>query len=210
MSNYYLAYGSNLNMEQMEWRCPGAVVIGETFVEGYEMTFRSHSARGGVANIEPKKGSKVRALVWEITPEDEKALDRYEGFPWLYTKESMKVKVEGQELQTMVYIMTPGFPKAMPSASYMDTIEQGYRDCGWNPAEFAEWVKPYDNISYKGFSIEVLREQIIKVRDTGKTNMFHLPAVQRIAFKMSLFDLVDFIDLHPRAYSKFILKGRFE
>ena len=28
MSKYYLAYGSNLNIRQMAYRCPGATVVG--------------------------------------------------------------------------------------------------------------------------------------------------------------------------------------
>ena len=78
---FYLAYGSNLNVEQMKYRCPGAVMIGKTYLEDYRITFRGNS-RSGVANIEPRKGSRVPVGIWSITQTDEKALDRYEGFPF--------------------------------------------------------------------------------------------------------------------------------
>ena len=36
----YIAYGSNLNLPQMERRCPGASVVGTSEVKGYELLFR--------------------------------------------------------------------------------------------------------------------------------------------------------------------------
>ena len=32
---YYIAYGSNLNIQQMRMRCPSARVIGVSALEGY-------------------------------------------------------------------------------------------------------------------------------------------------------------------------------
>ncbi|MBQ2786039.1 MAG: gamma-glutamylcyclotransferase [Oscillospiraceae bacterium] len=55
---FYLAYGSNLNVEQMQYRCPGAIKVGTTYLEGYRITFRGNRF-SGVANIEPRKGSRV-------------------------------------------------------------------------------------------------------------------------------------------------------
>lgn len=52
-----------------------------------------------------------------------------------------------------------------------------------------------------------VREQILKVRDTGLTNMFDLPAVQRIAHELRLNELVIFIEEHKKEYVKFILTG---
>ena len=34
---YYLAYGSNLNVEQMKKRCPDAVVVGTAVLDGYRL-----------------------------------------------------------------------------------------------------------------------------------------------------------------------------
>ena len=38
-----------------------------------------------------------------------------------------------------------------------------------------------------------VREQILKVRETGKTNMFDIYTVQRIGLKMGFYDMVIFI-----------------
>ena len=112
---FYLAYGSNLNVEQMKYRCPGAVMIGKTYLEDYRITFRGNS-RSGVANIEPRKGSRVPVGIWSITQTDEKALDRYEGFPFLYRKQEFRVKLPDLRTVTAIaYIMTPGRTWAQPS-----------------------------------------------------------------------------------------------
>ena len=52
-----------------------------------------------------------------------------------------------------------------------------------------------------------VKEQIIKIRDTGITNMFDVNAVQRIAFELDFFELVDFIETDRKAYVNFIMYG---
>ncbi len=46
----YIAYGSNLNVDQMSTRCPGARVAGVAGLPNYRLTFRGNG-RAGVANI---------------------------------------------------------------------------------------------------------------------------------------------------------------
>lgn len=75
----YIAYGSNMNLEQMERRCPGARVIGRGWLRDYRLFFAGRS-EAAVASIEPAEGHAVPVVLWEITPEDEQALDRYEGY----------------------------------------------------------------------------------------------------------------------------------
>ena len=78
----YFAYGSNINLEQMEHRCPDAQLVGPVTLQNYELQFRS----SGFATVSPKKGSVVHGLLWKLTPKSEQALDRYEGYPRHYTK----------------------------------------------------------------------------------------------------------------------------
>lgn len=129
MSRLYIAYGSNLNTRQMAWRCPTARVKGTGVITGWKLVFKG-SPRSAVATIEPLKNGKVPVLVWEIEPEDEKALDRYEGFPWLYRKETIKAVVGNKEIEGMAYIMNEGKCYGVPSKSYYETILQGYEEFG--------------------------------------------------------------------------------
>lgn len=57
---------------------------------------------------------------------------------------------------------------------------------------------------------DTLKEQILAIRDTGRTNMFDVPYVQRIAYEMELYELVEFLeDRNNRAaYTNFILHGK--
>ncbi len=52
-----------------------------------------------------------------------------------------------------------------------------------------------------------VKEQILKIRDTGLTNMFAVTTVQRIAFELEFYELVDFIETDRKAYVNFIMYG---
>ena len=131
-SKFYIAYGSNLNLEQMKRRCPTAEVVGTAELKNWRLRFRggSHSA---VATIEREQGFTVPVLIWRIQPEDEVALNRYEGFPFLYRKETLCLTVSGKRVRAMVYIMNADRPPyGIPSAGYLNTIREGYESAGFN------------------------------------------------------------------------------
>lgn len=130
----YCAYGSNMNIEQMNIRCPEAVVIGTGFIPNYLLMFRGRYD-SAVATIQSDRTSErgkskgVPVVVWDITPNDEKALDRYEGYPDFYKKDTVKVLMnDGKTLETMVYIMNEGYGVGVPSGRYFNTILEGYHD----------------------------------------------------------------------------------
>ena len=52
-SKLYFAYGSNMNDEQMEFRCPDAEAVGTVCLEGYRLAFLSNGTGRGVSNILP-------------------------------------------------------------------------------------------------------------------------------------------------------------
>lgn len=53
-----------------------------------------------------------------------------------------------------------------------------------------------------------IKEQILAVRKTGRTNMFDIPMVQYIANEMRFYELVIFIEEHRNEYVRFILTGQ--
>lgn len=123
----YIAYGSNLNREQMARRCPTAQVVGTATLKNWRLMFYS------VATIERHKGGKVPVLVWRIQPRDEQALDRYEGWPCLYRKERLRVTVNGRRVYAMAYIMnTEGRHYCAPGRGYLGTIHRGYLDADFD------------------------------------------------------------------------------
>ena len=54
---------------------------------------------------------------------------------------------------------------------------------------------------------EKIREQILAVRKTGRSNMFDVPMVQNIANAMQFYELVVFLEEHRSEYVHFILTG---
>ncbi|MEG3071784.1 MAG: gamma-glutamylcyclotransferase family protein [Candidatus Syntrophopropionicum ammoniitolerans] len=52
-----LAYGSNLNLGQMAYRCPTAKVYGKGMLLDYQLLFKGREDNA-YATIEPKRGSK--------------------------------------------------------------------------------------------------------------------------------------------------------
>lgn len=131
---YYIAYGSNLSVGQMACRCPDARIIGTAVIEDYALLFK------GCATIEPKQGKKVPVLIWEISPSDEKSLDRYEGYPSFYYKKDMTLTVKmtetdaRRELTAMVYIMDERHRLASPTGYYYKVLAEGYEDFGFDKA----------------------------------------------------------------------------
>ncbi len=137
---FYLAYGSNLNLEQMAKRCPTAKPVGPTSLKDYELLFRGGHG-GAVATVEPIKGKAVPCLLWEITPADEAALDHYEGFPFLYRKETLKIKLGEKNVKAMIYIMNDGRPLGTPSCYYYSVILDGYKSAGFDVSILKQAVK---------------------------------------------------------------------
>ncbi len=123
----YIAYGSNLNLDQMAIRCPTAKVIGNGRLLDWELMFRG-SRSGAYATIEKCSGCSVPVTVWKIRQKDEYSLDIYEGFPTFYYKSILSVNMEdGSTIEAMAYIMNNKALPGIPSLRYIRTIECGYR-----------------------------------------------------------------------------------
>ena len=132
----YIAYGSNLNLEQMEYRCKTASVYGKGILKGYQLLFKG-APGNAYLTIEPKAGGEVPVVVWDIKPSDEIALDRYEGYPSFYYKETIPVELEtGEVVEAMVYIMTNKIENRIhlnqPSNRYLEAVREGYKSFGFN------------------------------------------------------------------------------
>ena len=133
---YYIAYGSNLNIRQMRYRCPGAKPIGISTIPDYELLYKG-SKTGAYLTIEPKNGGLVPIAVWEVTADDEKRLDIYEGYPTFYYKKEVRLPVKLasgkiRKVTAFVYIMHEERSIAIPSMTYIRTCEEGYRNFGFD------------------------------------------------------------------------------
>lgn len=140
---YYIAYGSNLSIEQMKVRTPDAVIAGTGELKNWRLIFRMF------ATIEKCEGYSVPVLVWKISGQDEKNLDRYEGYPRFYVKKDMKIAVtslDGEdlgEITAMVYIMSKKAVNdrsinPIPSRQYYSVLNAGYKRFGFDDKILAE------------------------------------------------------------------------
>lgn len=109
----------------MARRCPTATIVGTAILENWRLLFN------GPASIERKQGYQVPVLIWDIQPEDERSLDRYEGYPSYYRKEMLKVKVKDQIIDAMVYIMNTN-KESQPGQFYYNVLDQGYERFGFD------------------------------------------------------------------------------
>ena len=137
----YIAYGSNLSVDQMALRCPGAKIVGRAVLKDWRLCFKTH------ADIEPCEGREVPVLVWEVTPADEKALDRYEGYPAYYVKQDIGIRMtdldggDPQETEAFVYTMTKGHELRLPWGGYYEVLEEGYRRFGFDTGILEQALK---------------------------------------------------------------------
>ena len=140
----YIAYGSNMVEEQMAHRCPNARLIGMGQLPNHRLEFYLH------ATVERSRahGASVPVAVWEIDADDERSLDRYEGFPTYYTKHRRKVLMDdGSEIEGMVYIRNMVRP-LIPHASYYNGIRDADEKLGIG-SEIKRVLEPALNRSIK-------------------------------------------------------------
>tara|TARA_B100001996_G_scaffold376008_1_gene356714 strand:+ start:34 stop:477 length:444 start_codon:yes stop_codon:yes gene_type:complete len=137
----YFAYGSNLNHQQMKNRCSGARYIKKYTLNGYKLCFShktNHSVYGH-ANIVKDKKSTVNGALWNITKNDEKELDGYEGVDYnYYQKEYFTFKGK----KVLVYIQKVYYFQK-PNSTYLHTIIEGYKDCGLDIKKLKKTISKY-------------------------------------------------------------------
>lgn len=127
-----LAYGSNLNIEDMRKRCPEAEIIGAGILENYRLLFKGEE-KDAFLTIEKKEGSVVPVGLWKLSPSDEISLDVYEEFPQMYYKVDLPVKTEkGETIFAMAYVMRKDYEDNhefnLPSSDYLQSVIEGYRN----------------------------------------------------------------------------------
>jgi len=118
----YFAYGSNLHHAQMKRRCKDSIFLKKINLKDFRLTFRS---KYRAADIEPKKNSIVPGGLYEISKSDEKKLDVYEDFPFLYKK--LYFYYYGNKIMTYLMVKKTSFK--YPTERYYKVVKRGYKDC---------------------------------------------------------------------------------
>lgn len=130
---YYLAYGSNLNVIQMQERCPTAMPIDVCDLFDHRLVFTV------VATIEYEKDSVVPCGVWTVEPEDIGALDSYEGYPFNYDKMNVDLTLsDGRQVKAFTYFITGDYAESTPTVGYLKTVSEGYDEFGLDRSKLAQ------------------------------------------------------------------------
>ncbi|MFP4608331.1 MAG: gamma-glutamylcyclotransferase family protein [Candidatus Natronoplasma sp.] len=157
----YFAYGSNLDLEQMEER--GITVKRSELAElpGWRLAFTIYSSgwSGGVADIIPGgSDEKVEGVVYTILKEDLNKLDHYEGREvkdnmevGMYRRQYIPVRTaEGRET-VLTYVVNRASDykekvELKPSKEYMAAIISGAQEHGLSD----DYIKRLEHIEVRG------------------------------------------------------------
>lgn len=128
----YFGYASNMDETQMAARCPGAKLVDGAVLADHGFVITSK----GYANAALSPGDAVFGLLWDITPADEKSLDRYEGLrAGLYRKLEVGVTTtSGQTVRAMAYLASekttgrpqPGYLEQVVAAARRHHLPEDY------------------------------------------------------------------------------------
>jgi len=122
----YFAYGSNMDLNQLQGRVGKVKVLGVAVLKDYTLKFNKLSVyRGGCANIEPAEGEEVWGILFELSEEQLKELDRYEGAPSHYRRIKVKVQTEeGKEVEAITYVACKEYKREglRPSDDYLNCL----------------------------------------------------------------------------------------
>ncbi len=122
----YFAYGSNMDREQMLSRTPGTRVIGIGALPHYALAFTrwSRSWNSATADILPEKGKQICGVLYDLTPEDLKRMDKFADYPTSYVRQDVWVETDGERLPALTYVaIRQGV--FLPSKAYMAKMIQG-------------------------------------------------------------------------------------
>jgi gamma-glutamylcyclotransferase len=126
----YFAYASNLSKKQMQERCLECKPRFTAVLPNYKLVFAgwSRTWHGGMANLQPFRGDKVRGALYEVTENGMRKLEKYDVG---YSRLNVTVFDEDNQPHQAVTLLKAGHvEESLPSREYAAVIKQGYRDWG--------------------------------------------------------------------------------
>ena len=113
------AYGSNLDASQIRRRCPSARAVGMKTLSGWSLWFGGPSRLRGGGVLSLRRGNgEVRGCVYEISADDLRRLDRFEGHPHFYER----VLVE----DAWVYLLREDITPLRPRPEYVEQVRRAW------------------------------------------------------------------------------------
>jgi len=143
-SDWYFAYGSNMNLRQIGSRCSRPVAVGVARLPDHRVSFYGHSETwdGAMETVEPSPGDEVWGVMFSLSRLDWERLDdwqgaRMDGGGMYFHFPSIVTGLDGKEYSVRFYRMdVQGDPRS-PSREYLEHIARGARENGL-PAMYIE------------------------------------------------------------------------
>lgn len=120
----YAAYGSNLDPRQMLQRAPHSPHLGTGWLRGWRLTFGGEEIgwEGAVATLAEDATKSVFVSIYDLTRQDEAALDNWEGVNTdLYRKIRVRVDTLTGVQLCYVYVLN-SFEGGRPSQRYLEIM----------------------------------------------------------------------------------------
>jgi len=131
MSYLYFAYGSNCIDTEMQIRCKSAINLGLATLPDNMLKTYMHST------VVPSTGDKVDGVLWRISNDaDLDSLDKYEGFPYYYTRQVLKTN----RGDAIVYIMVQEHKTGYPAPSYSARVLQAYKEHNISAKQYTDSI----------------------------------------------------------------------
>ena len=129
------------------------------------------------------------------------------GFPDRKTVERIRAQYPAGTRVRLLSMDDPQAPPIGTEGTVLGVDDAGHIMMSWDSGGSLNLVYGVDRFQTVPTMTDKVREQILAVKATGRTNMFDTNAVQVIADEMHFYELVVFIEEHKDKYARFILTG---
>lgn len=125
----YFAYGSNMLKARIRQRVPSATVRGIAELPGYRLAWHKKSQDGsGKCDIVAEPGASVFGAVYEIPGAEKAKLDSAEGLGAGYNEKTITVRMDGANLDVLVYYATSINGALQPYSWYKSLVLAGAKE----------------------------------------------------------------------------------
>ncbi|MBN6036570.1 gamma-glutamylcyclotransferase family protein [Amycolatopsis sp. 195334CR] len=138
----YAAYGSNMDPNQMMQRAPHSPMAGTGWLEGWRLTFGGEDIgwEGALATIVEAPDSRVFVVLYDVLPQDEARLDRWEGGELgMHNKIRLRVQTLEGSVLAWLYVLD-AYEGGLPSARYLGALADA-AEAASAPADYVEALR---------------------------------------------------------------------
>ncbi|MDP9644096.1 hypothetical protein J2S53_004041 [Actinopolyspora lacussalsi] len=128
----YAAYGSNMDPAQMLQRAPHSPLTGTGWLMDWRLTFGGEDVgwEGALATIVEEPEAQVFTVLYDVSPEDEQELDRWEGSD-LGLHKKLRLRIHTLDGPTLAWLyVLDAYEGGLPSARYLGLIAEAAERAG--------------------------------------------------------------------------------